>query len=87
MFTDGVAEPVSLLQRRGAGKAGWKRVIENLIQSEKEDLQDLRTLRRLLTNNPEGLRILAEMAERKTIRVIELNDLLHYKDDDRNGKQ
>jgi hypothetical protein len=68
------------ISRRGVGKAVWKRVIENLIISEKEDIKDMAILRRLLGNNVEGLKLLAEMQERKTIRVIELNDLLHYSD-------
>lgn len=83
MFTESPVREVSMtqtIQRRGVGKAIWRRVIDNLIASEKEDLQDMRTLRRMLANNPEAMKILAEMAERKTIRVMELTDLLHYKD-------
>jgi hypothetical protein len=68
------------IRRRGVGKAAWRRVIENLIFSEKEDMKDLAALRRLLGNNAEAQRIIAEMQERKTIRVIELNDLLRYQE-------
>jgi hypothetical protein len=31
-------------------------------------------------NDPELLKIIAEMLERKAIRVMELGDLYHYKD-------
>lgn len=84
MFTDSVAVteiPITtVLARRGVGKAAWKRVIDNLIASEKEDLQDLATLRRLLANNPQAQELISQMHQRKTIRVIELTQLLHYKD-------
>lgn len=69
-----------LLSRRGVGKAAWNRVIENLIFSEKEDLKDLARLRAKFSLDAEAQRIIAEMQERKTIRIIELNDLLHYDD-------
>lgn len=82
MFTDNVLEATpmtSTLRRRGVGKAIWRRVIDNLIASEKEDMIDLAVLRRKITD-PELLRIIAAMQERKTIRVIELNELLRYKE-------
>lgn len=89
MFTDTLAVnghgSINTLKRRGVGKAGWKRVIDNLIFSEKEDMKDMATLRRLLGNNPEGLKLIAEMMERKAIRVMELNDLLRYSDKDKSG--
>lgn len=81
MFTDTVTAslPTRTLKQRGAGKASWKRVIDNLIASEREDMKDLATLRRKV-NDPDLLRIIAEMMERKAIRVMELNDLYHYGD-------
>lgn len=53
--------------------------IEELLRSEKEDLEDLRTLKRKL-NDPESLRIVGELLARKTERVISLTDLYHYKE-------
>lgn len=81
MFTDTLTAPLPTrtLKQRGAGKASWKRVIDNLIASEREDMKDLATLRRRV-NDPELLKLIAEMMERKTIRVMELNDLYHYGD-------
>lgn len=85
MFTDSVvleATPMTnTLRRRGVGKAAWRRVIDNLIASEKEDMRDLSTLRRKI-KDPELLEIIAAMQERKTLRVIELTELLHYSDKD-----
>lgn len=54
-------------------------MIDQLIASEKADLEDLRTLRRRI-NDPELLKIITEIYERKTIRVIELTQLYHYRD-------
>jgi hypothetical protein len=81
MFTDTCIDisPIGTLKQRGAGKAAWRRVIDNIIASEKEDMKDLATLRRKV-NDPELLKIIAEMLERKAIRVMELTDLYHYKD-------
>lgn len=86
MFTESIVAEISMtktVQRRGVGKALWKRVIENIIASEKEDMQDMAVLRRLLHNNLQGQKLLAEMADRKTIRVMELTQLLHYNDRDK----
>lgn len=84
MFTDTVAvteiSMTTVLARRGVGRAAWKRVIDNLIASEKEDLKDLAILRRLLANNKEGQELIAQMQERKTVRVIELTQLYHYRE-------
>ena len=82
MFTDS-ATVTNALARRGVGRAAWKRVIENLIYSEKEDLKDMAVLRRLMGNNPEGHKLLSEMSDRKTIRISELSDLLRYSDKDK----
>lgn len=81
MFTEETtAKNTDLLQRRGVGKVLWRNVIDNLIYSEKEDLHDLAILRRLMAGNQEGQKLIAQMQERKTIRIVELNDLRHYRD-------
>ena len=72
--------PASVLNRRGVGKAAWRNVIENLIFSEREDLKDLQRLQTKLGADPEAMKILQDMQARKTIRIIELNDLMHYRD-------
>lgn len=74
-------EVTNTLARRGVGKVAWRNVIENLIHSEKEDMEDMAVLRRLLANNGEGQKLIAQMQQRKAIRVIELTQLLHYKAD------
>lgn len=53
--------------------------IEELLQSEKEDLADLRTLKAKLTD-PEHLRIVSDLLARKTERVITLSELYQYRD-------
>lgn len=81
MFTDTVtgSSVTNNLQRRVAGKVGWRRVLENIIASEREDMHALATLRRK-TSDPELLRLIAEMQERKSIRIMELTQLFQYKD-------
>lgn len=75
-------EPVTTaISRRGVGKAAWKRVIEELIASEQEDMKDLRTLRRKVMD-VESLRLISDLMERKAERVIQLNELLRYSDPD-----
>lgn len=83
MYADTIAAPVSInkaIARRGVGKAAWRNVIENLIYSEKEDLKDLAVLQDKLANDKEALRLLNDLQARKTIRIIELHDLLRYQD-------
>lgn len=76
------SEPImTAISRRGVGKAAWKRVIEELIASEKEDLLDLAVLRRKV-NDIELQRVIAQLYERKAERVIQLNELLRYNDPD-----
>jgi hypothetical protein len=64
--------------RRGVGKASWRRTLMNIIESEQEDLEDLAILRNKLRNDPEALRILSEMSDRKTVRIVQLTQLLRY---------
>lgn len=66
--------------RRGVGKASWRRTLMNLIESEQDDLEDLEILRQKLCDDKEALRILAEMSDRKTIRIVQLTQLLRYSD-------
>jgi hypothetical protein len=73
------------ISRRQVGKVWWKSVLNELIDSEKEDLEDLRILRRKLSD-AESLRIVAGLLERKTERVIELTLLLRYKDSAQEGQ-
>ena len=83
MYTEAPAlirDTPNILQRRGVGKVQWRNMINELIASEREDLMDLAVLRRKISD-PELQRIISQLYERKAIRVIELNDLLHYKDD------
>lgn len=68
--------------RRGVGKASWRRVLMDIIESEQEDLEDLAILRHKLRDDPEALRIIAEMSDRKTVRIIQLTQLLRYSDKD-----
>lgn len=70
------------ITRRGVGKASWRRVLMNLIESEQDDLEDLEILRQKLRDDKEALRILAEMSDRKTIRIVQLTQLLRYSDKD-----
>lgn len=83
MYADTIEAPASInkaIARRGVGKAAWRQVIENLIYSEKEDLKDLAILQSKLANDKDALRLLNDMQARKTIRIIELNELLRYSD-------
>ena len=57
----------------------WRNVINELLDSEKEDLCDLKMLRRKLTD-AESLKLVAALLERKSERVIELTLLLRYKE-------
>lgn len=68
------------ISRRGVGKAIWKRMIDDLIDSERADLEDLRILRRKLFSDPQALQLIAVMQERKSDRIIYLNELLRYSD-------
>lgn len=52
------------VSRREVGKVAWKNVINELVDSEKEDLEDLRILRRRLTN-ADDLRLVAQLFDRK----------------------
>lgn len=72
--------PISTIQRRGVGRSEWKRVIDEIIASEREDMRDLATLRRLLHASTEGQQLIAQMLDRKAIRMDELNTLYHYKE-------
>jgi len=67
------------LSRREVGKVAWKSVINELLDSEKEDLNDLKALRRKLTD-ADSLKLVAAILERKTERVMELTLLLRYRD-------
>lgn len=84
MFADDIAvknTPITdALSRRGVGKVAWRNVLDILISSEKEDLRDLAILRHMVSNNPQGLKLIAQMQERKSIRIVELNDLRHYRE-------
>jgi hypothetical protein len=68
--------------RRGVGKASWRRTLMNIIESEQDDLEDLAILRNKLRNDPEALRILSEMSDRKTVRIVQLTQLLRYSEKD-----
>jgi hypothetical protein len=73
------------ISRREVGKVWWKSVINELLDSEKEDLEALRILRRKVTD-AESLGIIAGLLERKAERVIELNLLLRYRDAEKEAK-
>lgn len=75
-------KPVRAIQRRKAGETWWKNVINDLIESEKDDLRELRDLRDR-TRDMDTMRLICTLLARKTERVIELTQLLHYKDTDR----
>lgn len=75
----------SAISRREVGKVWWKSVINELLDSEKEDLEALRILRRKVTD-AESLGIIAGLLERKAERVIELNLLLRYRDSEKEAK-
>lgn len=81
MHLNNIAVPTSasINARRGVGKTEWRRAIDELIASEKADIPDLATLRRLLHNNNEGLRLIAQLLERNALRVSALNELYQYK--------
>jgi hypothetical protein len=77
--TNGATKPSESYSRREVGKVAWRNVINELLDSEKEDLCDLKMLRRKLTD-AESLKLVAALLERKTERVIELTLLLRYKE-------
>ena len=79
--TNTAAKPSDAISRREVGKVAWRNVLNEMIDSEKEDLEDLKALRRRLTD-PESLRLVGGLLERKVERIIELNGLLHYRDKD-----
>lgn len=54
----------------------------DIIESEQEDLEDLAVLRHKLRDDSEALRIIAEMCDRKTVRIVQLTQLLRYSDKD-----
>jgi hypothetical protein len=72
-------KPLDAISRREVGKVAWRNVINELLDSEKEDLCDLKALRRKLTD-ADSLKLVAALLERKTERVIELTLLLRYKE-------
>lgn len=74
-------KPTVAIQRREAGKTWWRSVITDLIESEKDDLRELREMRDR-TRDLDMMRLLCTLLERKTERVIELNELLRYRDKD-----
>lgn len=76
-----IAENPSVLNRRGVGKVVWRSVINDLIESERQDLRELREMRDR-TRDLDMMRLLCTLLERKTERVIELNELLRYRDKD-----
>lgn len=83
MFADSTVLDVAHLKtirRRPAGAAAWRNAVRDLIASEKEDLKDMQKLGELLANDVKGLRILAQMQARKSERIVELTQLLEYKD-------
>lgn len=65
--------------RREVGKVAWRSMINDLLDSEKEDLEDLRILRRKVSGE-ELQRIIGALLERKIERVLELELLLRYRD-------
>lgn len=54
-------------------------MLNELLDSEKDDLEDLKALRRRLTDTV-SLNLVSGLLERKVERVIELNLLLRYRD-------
>lgn len=74
-----IIKPTDAISRREVGKVAWKSVLNELIDSEKDDLADLKALRRRSTD-PESIRLISGLLERKIERVIELNLLLRYRD-------
>ena len=77
--TNMATKPSEAISRREVGKVAWRNVINELLDSEKEDLCDLKALRRKLTD-ADSLKLVAALLERKTERVIELTLLLRYKE-------
>lgn len=54
-------------------------MINDLIESERQDMRELRELRDK-TRDLDTMRLICTLLERKTDRVIELHELLRYKD-------
>lgn len=78
----GGAKPTKYMDaigRREVGKVAWRGVINDLIDSEREDLDALKILRSRLSDT-DSLRLVGGLLERKAERVIELTLLLRYRD-------
>lgn len=71
---------MSVLKRRIAGGRDWKMTIQGVLESERSDLKKLRLLRTRLSSDRDGFEILMDLYEEKCGRLIELNELLHYRD-------
>lgn len=56
----------------------------DLIESERQDMRELRELRDK-TRDLDTMRLICTLLERKTDRVIELHELLRYRDRDKEG--
>ncbi|MCC6454156.1 MAG: hypothetical protein IT328_04385 [Caldilineaceae bacterium] len=65
------------IARRQVGKREWKNDLQEVLDSEDDDLPTLRTLRRRVTDG-ESIRLISELFERKTVRVMTLNKLYRY---------
>lgn len=74
------ANPYAALQRRQVGKREWRAALTELLESESDDLVRLRSLRNRHSQDGETQRLVAELHESKTSRVLRLNELLHYRE-------
>lgn len=81
------ANPFAALKRRQVGKREWKLSIQEILESERSDLARLRRLRGKYANDAETQRLVAELCDEKSERVIKLNELLHYGEGKQEAKE
>jgi hypothetical protein len=66
-------------KRRDVGGRAWHYMIDQIIDSERQEIKKLRFLRQN-TNDCESLQVIADLQEGKMIRVIELEQLYDYRE-------
>lgn len=81
MYSDAVAVKDTLMDaisRRPVGKASWKRMLDEIIASEREDLKDMQLLRLRLKGDSQAIDLLGILQARKSERIAQLNELHRY---------
>lgn len=75
------------IKRRPVGKGAWKMTLQEIIESERTSLQDLRAIGNRHPHDAETQRYIANAMYEAADRVMKLTQLLQYKEPDNGGAE